>query len=74
MVFDAFMLPYGYLFERREGVMEIGNKTSFMFSLFFLVVNQYFLSEMKVVEGKMNEYCKNFQGKNGKADLLLNTV
>lgn len=45
MVFDAFMLPCGYLFEGREGIMEIGNKTSFTFSLFVWYSTNIFLEE-----------------------------
>jgi len=54
MVFDVFMLPHGYHFGRREGLMEC-------FDYCLLVINQYFLSEMKVVENKTNWYWEKFQ-------------
>lgn len=62
MVSDAFMWPYGYLFERRGSNGK--RKQNFLYVFIIcLIANQYF-HEMKVVEHKINEYCKNFQGKN----------
>lgn len=43
MVFDAFMLPYGYLFERREGVMAVGNKILYVFIICLVVKTNTFL-------------------------------
>lgn len=52
MIFDAFMLPYGYLFERGNND---SRKQNFLYIFIIcLVVNQPFLSEMKVVEHKIN--------------------
>lgn len=54
MVFEAFMLAYGYFFGRREGVMETGNKTSFMFWLLF-IGNQPVLSQWNEGGGEQNK-------------------
>lgn len=55
MVFDAFMLPYGCLFKRREEY-QMETKLPLSFDYCLLVINQYFLSEMEVVENNTNWY------------------
>lgn len=53
MMFDVFMLPYGYHFGGRRGDNRNG-ETNFPLchDCHLLVINPYFLSEMKVVENK----------------------
>lgn len=52
-MFDVFMLPYGYHFGGRRGDNR-NEETNFPLchDCHLLVINQYFLSEMKVVENK----------------------